>query len=423
MVITIPLHKRPMYQGIFGAIFGLASVAGPLLGGAFTTKVSWRWCFYINLPVGGVVVAVILLILQTKPSQNTDTLRQQLVKLDPYGTIVFLPGVVCLLLALQWGGTTYPWGSARIIVLFILSAILLSAFVCIQFWQGDNATVPIRIIKQRNVASGVYFSITSPGSMMIMIYYLPLWFQAIKGVSAVKSGIDTLPLVLSLVIASIIAGGLTQKTGYYVPQLLACSVIMSIGAGLLTTLQIDTGAKIWIGYQVLYGFGLGLGMQQAGMAAQTCLDKKDVMTGIALMFFMQGLGGSIFISVGQLVFTHSLVSHLSKVANLDPSLIVYTGATELRNLVPPQYLENVLLAYDAALSDTLKVAVACASATILAGLTMEWKSLKGLKQGGASGEAERKKEEDEARGASEKNVEAPPRTAVESVVAESPKED
>jgi hypothetical protein len=321
------------------------------------------------------------------------------------------------------GGTTYPWGSARIIVLFILSAILLSAFVCIQFWQGDNATVPIRIIKQRSVASGVYFSITSPGSMMIMIYYLPLWFQAIKGVSAVKSGIDTLPLVLSLVIASIIAGGLTQKTGYYVPQLLACSVIMSIGAGLLTTLQIDTGAKKRIGYQVLYGFGLGLGMQQAGMAAQTCLDKKDVMTGIALMFFMQGLGGSIFISVGQLVFMHSLVSHLSKVADLDPSLIVHTGATELRNLVPPQYLEKVLLAYNAALSDTLKVAVACASATILAGLTMEWKSLKGLKQGGASGEAERKKEEDEARGASEKNVEAPPRTAVESVVAESPKED
>jgi len=204
--------------------------------------------------------------------------------------------------------------------------------------------------------------------------------------------------------------------------LLACSVIMSIGAGLLTTLQIDTSAKKWIGYQVLYGFGLGLGMQQAGMAAQTCLDKKDVMTGIALMFFMQGLGGSIFISVGQLVFMHSLVSHLSKVADLDPSLIVHTGATELRNLVPPQYLE-VLLAYNAALSDTLKVAVACASATILAGLTMEWKSLKGIKQGGASGEAERKKEEDEARGASEKNVEAPPRTAVESVVAESPKED
>ena len=423
MVVTIPLHKRPMFQGIFGAVFGVASVAGPLIGGLFTTKVSWRWCFYINLPVGGVVVAVILLILQTKPSKNTDTIRQQIVKLDPWGTLVFLPGVVCLLLALQWGGTTYPWGSARIIVLFILAAILLGTFVRIQFWQGDNATVPIRIIKQRSVASGVYFSITSPGSMMVIIYFLPLWFQAIKGVSAVKSGIDTLPLVLSLVVASIFSGILTQKSGYYVPQLLACSVIMSIGAGLLTTLKTDTGSGKWIGYQVLYGFGLGLGMQQAGMAAQTCLDKKDVMTGVALMFFMQGLGGSIFISIGQAVFTHSLVSHLSKVANLNPSLIVNTGATELRNLVPPQYLEKVLVAYDAALSDVLKVAVGCASATILAGLTMEWKSIKGLKQGGASGEAERKMAEDKKRdGNGEKTVESPPGTAVEQVAPVVPKE-
>jgi len=161
-------------------------------------------------------------------------------------------------------------------------------------------------------------------------------------------------------------------------------------------------------------------MQQAGMAAQTCLDRKDVMTGVSLMFFMQGLGGSIFVSIGQTVFTHSLVSHLSKVANLNPAMIVNTGATELRNLVPPQYLQNVLVAYNVALSDTLKVAVACASATILAGLTMEWKSLKGLKQGGASGEAERKKEQDKARaGDGEKAVES---TAVETPSPVVPKE-
>ncbi|KAE8441171.1 hypothetical protein EG329_005800 [Mollisiaceae sp. DMI_Dod_QoI] len=383
MVITIPLHKRPMYQGIFGAVFGVASVAGPLVGGAFTTKVSWRWCFYINLPIGAVVVAVILLILKTKPSKNTDTLKQQIIKLDPFGSLVFLPGIVCLLLALQWGGTTYSWSNARIIVLFILAFLLLSVFILIQFRSGDNATVPIHIIKQRSVAAGAYFSIVSPGSMMVMVYYLPLWFQAIKGVSAVHSGIDTLPLVMALVVASIFAGALTAKTGYYVGQLLASSVIMSIGSGLLTTLKTNTGHEKWIAYQFLYGFGLGLGMQQAGMAAQTCLNKKDVMTGVSIMFFFQGLGGSVFISISQTIFTHGLIKYLGATVGISPKMIVNTGATQLRDLVPEQLLGVVLVAYNKALSDTFKVGLACSVATIVAGATMEWRSVKGLKQGGA----------------------------------------
>ncbi len=107
MILCVPLHKRPMLQGIFGAVFGIASVAGPLIGGAFTTKLTWRWCFYINLPIGGLAVAIILLTVQAVPSKNKDTLRQQIIKLDPLGTLVFLPGIVCLLLALQWGGAEY----------------------------------------------------------------------------------------------------------------------------------------------------------------------------------------------------------------------------------------------------------------------------------------------------------------------------
>lgn len=415
MVVSIPLHKRPVYQGIFGAIFGVASVAGPLLGGVFTTsRLTWRWCFWINLPVGGVVVFILFFILHTPPSKNKDTIKQQITKLDPLGTFFFLPGVVCLLLALQWGGTTYAWGNARIIVLFILAAILLSVFVFIQFRSGDNATIPIRIITQRSIASGVYFSAISPGAMFIMIYFLPLWFQAIKGVSAVRSGIDTLPLVMSLVVASIIAGALTSKTGYYVPQLLGCSVILSVGAGLMTTLHVNTNSPHWIGYQVVFGFGLGFGMQQAGMAAQTCLGRKDVMTGVALMFFFQGLGGAVWLAVGQTIFSHSLVKHLGKVAELNPALIVNTGATDLRKLVPAHLLPAVLQAYNAALSDTFKLAAGCAAATIVAGLTMEWKNLKGLKQGGPSKGAteEQKKEKTEEKTSGDEILaaESPPNT-------------
>ncbi|RFU31913.1 hypothetical protein B7463_g4407, partial [Scytalidium lignicola] len=382
MVITIPLHKRPMFQGIFGAVFGIASVAGPLLGGVFTTKVTWRWCFYINLPCGALVVFILIFILQVKSKKSNVPLKNKIIRLDPYGTIVFLPGIVCLLLALQWGGTTYAWKNARIIVLFILAGILLAIFIYDQFKQGDNATVPIRIIKQRSVASGFYFSFFSGGTMLSMIYYLPLYFQAIKGVSAITSGLDILPLILSLVVASIISGGLTTKTGYYTPQLIVSTVILSIGAGLITTFQINTQHPKWIGYEVVYGFGLGLGMQQAAMAAQTCLSKDDVMTGVALMFFGQGLGGSIIVSIAQTVFTHSLSSKLSGFQGLDTKVIVNTGATQLRSLVPPQYLGQVLVAYNGALQDSFKVSLACACCTVLGGLTMEWVSVKGKDHGG-----------------------------------------
>lgn len=303
LVLSIPLHKRPLYIGLFGAVFGVASVAGPLVGGAFTSKVTWRWCFYINLPIGAVVLTTLIFILHTPKSKNTDTIKQQIWKLDPFGTVVFLPGIVCLLLALQWGGTEYAWSNARIIVLFVLGGILLGIFVYIQFRMGDNATVPIRIITQRSVASGAFASFIIPGSMMMLVYYLPIWFQAIKGDSAVKSGISTIPLVLSLVVASIFAGQLTARTGYYVPQLFVCSVLMSIGAGLITTFKVDTGHAKWIGYQVLFGLGLGMGMQQASMAAQTCLDKKDVTTGVSIMFFFQNLGGAIWLSVGEVIFS------------------------------------------------------------------------------------------------------------------------
>lgn len=379
MVVSVPLHKRPLYQGFFGAVFGLASVAGPLVGGAFTTNVTWRWCFYLNLPIGAIVVAVLIFTLHTPASKNTDTRKEQIKKLDPYGTVVFLPGIVCILLALEWGGTTYAWANARIIVLFILGAILLGIFIWIQFRAGDFATVPIRIISQRSVASGSFFSFMAPGSMIVLIYYLPIWFQVIKGVSAVRSGIDTLPLVLSLVVSSIFAGQLTLRTGYYVPQLLVCSVIMSIGAGLLTTLHVDTTHQKWIGFQIVYGFGLGLGLQQANMAAQTVLAKRDVMIGVSLMFFWQGLGGAIWLSVAQVIFSNSLVKNLKGVQGVSTSLIIGSGATDIHTLVPPEALPAVVLAYNKAISDTIILAAATAAITIISGLTMEWKNLKLMK--------------------------------------------
>ena len=226
--------------------------------------------------------------------------------------------------------------------------------------------------------------------------YLPIWFQAIKGNSAVQSGIRTIPLVLSLVVGTISAGQLTGRLGYYTPFMYASAVIMPIGCGLITTFKVDSGEGIWIGFQVLVGLGIGLGMQQGALAAQTVLSRKDVPTGVSLMFFTQMLAGAIFVSVGQNSFDSKLVSGLTQLVHgLSPGEIVNTGATNLRGVVPPQRLGPILVAYNLALRQVFLVATSVGCLSIFGALLVEWRSVKG-KAGPTGGKhaAEKKKQED-----------------------------
>lgn len=381
LVITqyiLPLPKRPMVMGMMGATFGLASIAGPLIGGAFTSNVTWRWCFYINLPIGVAAMSLLAFILETPDlAANRPSLRGQLAQLDPLGTSCFLPSIVCLLLALQWGGSTYPWKDARIIALLVLAALLMLAFIGIQIWKKDSATVPVRIFKQRSVAAGFCFSFCNGAAMMTMIYYLPIWFQVIKGVNALQSGIDTLPFLLGSTVGVISGGATVSKLGYYTPHMIAGSVLMAIGSGLITTFTIYTTAPHWIGYQILFGYGNGICMQQASLAAQTVLTKKDVAIGSALMMFAQQISGAIFVSVGQNVLSNRLESGLNRLAGVDPVAIFKTEPTQLRAVLEPSLLSPVLLVYNKALTSTFTVAVAIAALGLFPALAMEWKSVKG----------------------------------------------
>jgi hypothetical protein len=202
----------------------------------------------------------------------------------------------------------------------------------------------------------------------------------IKNASAVKSGIMNLPIVIGVVVMSIIAGGMITAWGYYTPFMIAGSIMMAIGGGLLTTFQVDTGHPKWIGYQALFGFGLGLGMQQPLMAVQTVLDLADVSTGTAVVIFAQTIGGSVFLLVAENKFSNKLLHYLQNgVPTLNPALVLGTGATELRANVPAQNLPGVLIAYNSAISNTFSIAVTMGSLSILGALCMEWKSVKGRK--------------------------------------------
>ncbi|KAF9886241.1 hypothetical protein FE257_011854 [Aspergillus nanangensis] len=375
---SVPLHRRPIYSGMLGGMYGIASVAGPLMGGAFTDHLTWRWCFYINLPVGGVTAAFILLFFKAPKSvKDNSGFRDQLSQLDLPGTAVFMPAIICVLLALQWGGTKYAWSNARIIALFVLFGVLIIAFGVIQWWRQEKATIPPRVIKNRNVWGSALYLFFLGAAFFVLVYYMPIWFQAVKGVSATKSGIMNLPMVLAMVICSLLIGSFVTLTGHYGPFLVASPIIISVGCGLLSTLKVDSGHPAWIGYQALAGIGAGIGMQLPMIVVQAALPFPDVPSATAILIFAQTLGGAVFVSVGQNVFQNKLRGNLMHdVPSVDVATVMGAGATALRRVVSETDLPAVLQAYSKAITAAFYVCVAAGVISFVGVLPIQWISVR-----------------------------------------------
>ncbi|KAL5533396.1 hypothetical protein ACEPAF_5172 [Sanghuangporus sanghuang] len=386
---SVPLRRMPIYIATLSGMFGIASVVGPILGGTLTDKASWRWCFWINLPFGGAAfLAVLLFFKAPKRDVGNLTLRQKFAKLDILGAVFLICGVVCLLLALQDGGTEYPWSKAKIWGCLLGFGLLIIIFIGIQWWRGDDATIPPRIfIRQRTVFCGSVFTCFLSMALYTHIYYLPFYFQAVLGTSAEGSGIRSIPYLVSITISSLIVGALITKIGYYVPFLWVGSAVFTVGAGLLFTLQVATSTGKWIGYQILSGLGAGAGLQVPYLAVQAVLNSKDMPIGNAIIMFSNALGGSIAISVAQNIFRNTLLSSIPKHSTgIDADAVASSGATQIRQIVPPDQLNGVLIAYTYALDRAFILPIAVGGSAFVVSLFVEWNTVKGKKimHGGAA---------------------------------------
>ncbi|TGO43588.1 hypothetical protein BOTNAR_1853g00010 [Botryotinia narcissicola] len=383
VVYSLPLRKRPLAMGIISSMWGIASVAGPLLGGVFTDKLSWRWCFYINLPIGAFFVAVISLILHINRPNNPSslTLKQRILKLDLLGAFLLIPAIICLLLPLQWGGSTYPWNSGQIIGLFITSAILTVLFICTQIRLGEAGTLPPYLFQNRNTICAFAFSAFFGAGFFSLSYYLPVYFQSVKGSSALHAGIQMLPLLLACTVSSTGTGAAISALGYYTPVMLICMVLFAIGSGLLTTLSLTTSYARNAGFQVITGLGVGVGFESGIIVAQTVMSNKRIPVAISCVSLFMTLGGAIFVPVSQTLFQNRLVGGIEeRVPGLDAMAFLDSGVTEIRALLETWgqegQLEKVLEAYVEGLKATFWVSAACAIGGFLAVCGLEWKSVR-----------------------------------------------
>lgn len=378
---SVALRKRPIYIAALSSMFGIASVVGPILGGAFTDNVSWRWCFWINLPFGGLSFAAIFFFFKNPERQYSHiSIKQRIKEIDLLGALFLICAIVCLLLALQWGGQTYPWSNSKVWGTLLGFFLIIAVFIGIQLRTGERATIPVGVFTQRSVLISCLFSAFLSMALYVHIFYLPFYFQACKGTTAEESGIRTIAYLVSITVASIVIGGAITVLGYYTPFMWVGSAIFTIGCGMLYTLKVHSPAGQWIGYQILAGAGAGASVQIPFIAVQVVTSEKDMPTANACVMFFNSLGGALSISIAQNIFINSLKRELPIYApGLDPMIVIGAGATHVRQIVPERLLERVLEAYTKAIVSAYILAIATAGIAFFLSFGMEWKSVKGKK--------------------------------------------
>ncbi|KAI0967144.1 MFS gliotoxin efflux transporter glia [Xylaria arbuscula] len=367
----VPPQRVNIIIGLLGSTFSLSSVVGPLLGGAFTQRLTWRWCFWINLPIGG--AAVFSLLLFRPPAHSNSNLKLGLkdtvLSFDPPGIIIVTGSLVSFFLALQWGGITRLWSSGTVIALLIVWIVLTIIWVAVEWFQGSRALMAPRMLANRHLAACCIFIFFLSSANFSLIYNIPLYFQAVKGRTPLLSGVLTIPTILSTSISTFISSAVVSKIGFYQPFLLIGGILATIGAGLIYTWNLDTGLGPIIGYQIIYGVGTGIAVQIPVIVAGIVTTNADQAVSTATVLFFQFVSAAYGVGATDAILNNLLLSSLPRyLPNEDPHEVLNLGSSALQTRFQGDELRGAREAYVQGLHGSWALAIALFGAAFLASL-------------------------------------------------------
>ncbi|TNY20768.1 major facilitator superfamily domain-containing protein [Rhodotorula diobovata] len=298
----VPLAERGAYFGIIGAVWALASTLGPPIGGALASAGAWRWLFYLNLPLAGLALTLTAVFLRVKTPQTT--LKEKLERMD-YWNVVFVAAATSTILGLTWGGSTYSWSSFRVLVPLILGLVGMVAFMLIERSFVKYPTVPFDILAHRNAILGYFATFLHSVAVLGVIYWLPVYFQ-MRGDSAVQSGVKLFPLSFTIAPFAIIVGASVTITGHYVAQNLLGWAFATVGAGLYTLLEYDSGPASWAGFSVVAGIGLGMLYAATNFPILAPLKPSQQPYAITFFGFVRSFGQLFGITISSTIMSNQL---------------------------------------------------------------------------------------------------------------------
>ncbi|KAF9776991.1 hypothetical protein IL306_004748 [Fusarium sp. DS 682] len=355
-----PLSKQAITNSFFGSIQSVGLITAPTIGGALIDAFSWRACFGVNLPLGVLCLVLTAYGVHEQPRRSDApvlTMKEKVKKLDYFGTLLAVPAITCLLMALQWGGTKFGWGSWQIILPLVFCALLFVAFGYLQYRQGDNALLPPRILKQRSIIAGMWYGACCEGVLAVTEYYMSIYFQGVRGYTPTKAGLLALPMVGAF--------------------MLATSVLTPIASGLLTTLDLEEQITKAVGLLTFLGLAVGLGLQGPQVALQAVLPIEDVSVGGAVITFGAGMGSALWICASATLFQDRLSKEIQNAApGTNTTKLQEAGLSRLRESIGPDRLKSVLSGYENAVVQTLYIPLGLALLSIIGAVAMERKSIK-----------------------------------------------